>query len=76
MDPTHYASIGWLLLALAGLAGALNQGAGAGFLDRLKPKPSPQDVANDAAGKFTPRETADEIKQRIAVMEQLRRRDR
>jgi hypothetical protein len=50
MSPDSFQSIGWLLLAGAGLAGALNQGLT--LLDRWKEKPSASEVAAEAARRF------------------------
>jgi hypothetical protein len=63
---------GWLACAafLVGLAiGCLS------LIDRLKPKPTTQEVADQAAAKFASRDAASELAARIAAMEQLRTKD-
>lgn len=45
------------------------------LVDRLKAKPSPQEVADSAQAKFARREESDELKCRLAAMEQLRQSD-
>jgi hypothetical protein len=63
---------GWLACAafLVGLAiGCLS------LIDRLKPKPTTQEVADEAAKKFASRDAAVELAARIAAMEQLRNSD-
>jgi len=46
-DPTHYASIGWLMVCIAGVFGAINQILK--FFDRFKPNPP---LYKEYASKF------------------------
>jgi hypothetical protein len=62
----------WLacLLFVAGLAKTVLS-----LTDRLRDKPSAGEVAERSAEKFTPRETADELRARITAIEALRNTD-
>ena len=72
--PDSFSSIGWLLIALAGLAGALNQGLG--LIERFRPKPEAGEVERDARERFATKAECqrhhDVIEQRLSQAEVLR----
>lgn len=73
-DPTHFSSIGWLLLCLAALAGALNQGLG--LMDRFRDKPAAGEVQRETAAGYVSKQecarTMADLNARLTQLDQWR----